>query len=310
MRGAGAKLLAGRFSRAEKVRRRKRINLDDAALADATRTRYFAALRKLLKFVHNPDGFAHLDDLICDWIRKMWKEGEPLLTIGDGLSALHYYEPVTRRQIPHAWKLFSVWRRVEIPSRAPPLTWVLVKAFAAYFLEQGLLELATVFMVAFHCLLRTGEFLQLMTDDIILGKQHAIISLRGAKSGRRNAANEMVSITDPLVLMLVTDLIEFKRKQNLGNTYLYSWSAAQFRKAFKQVCTRFGLQSHAFRPYSLRRGGATDFFQRTQSMEATLIRGRWESSKVARVYITDGLSYLPSIKLSPHTAQMMNKYKI
>ena len=310
MKEAGAKLLAGRFSRAEKVRRRKRINLDDAALTPKTRARYFVALRKLFKFVGNPESFAHLDDSVSNWIRKMWKEGEPLLTIGDALSALHYYEPMTKRQIPHSWKLFSVWRRVEIPSRAPPLTWVLVKSFAAYFLFHGSLEMATVLMVAFHCLLRTGEFLKLMTDDIILGKKQAIISLRDTKSGRRNSSNEVISVTDPLVLLLLTDLVTSLRTKSLGNLFLFSGTAAQFRRQFKHVCDIFGLQNHAFRPYSLRRGGATDFFQKCQSMEATLLRGRWESTKVARLYINDGLSYLPSIKLSPYTSGMLKQYKI
>ena len=34
------------------------------------------------------------------------------------------------------------------------------------------------------------------------------------------------------------------------------------------------------------------------SMEAALIRGRWDSSPVARVYISDGFSFLPSLVLS------------
>ena len=67
----------------------------------------------------------------------------------------------------------------------------------------------------------------------------------------------------------------------------------------------YGLQSHQFRPYSLRRGGATALFQETNSMETVL---RWESSKVARVYITDGLSYLPSIRPTSTTTKLLAKF--
>ena len=75
---------------------------------------------------------------------------------------------------------------------------------------------------------------------------------------------------------------------NLSDLPLWSACGAAFRKRFAQLCHVFDLDSYNFRPYSLRRGGATDLFQRTQSMEAALIRGRWESSRVARIYISDG----------------------
>lgn len=43
-------------------------------------------------------------------------------------------------------------------------------------------------------------------------------------------------------------------------------------------------------------------------MEATLTRGRWESSKVAKVYISDALSYLPNLKATKLTTAMVQKY--
>ena len=88
------------------------------------------------------------------------------------------------------------------------------------------------------------------------------------------------------------------------------WSSrgSAFRTRFKNLCVAFGLQQHAFCPYSLRRGGATHTFQQSKSMEEALLRGCWESSRVARIYIMDALSYLPSIKRSSYTASMLAKY--
>ena len=126
------RLLAGRFSRAERARMRKQINLEDASLSDKTRTRYYNALRKVLPTVENATSPESLDLKLCDWIHQMWYDGEPLLTIGDALSALHFFQPWTRRKVPHAWKLFSTWRRLEIPSRALPLTWRIVCGLAAF----------------------------------------------------------------------------------------------------------------------------------------------------------------------------------
>lgn len=112
-------------------------------------------------------------------------------------------------------------------------------------------------------------------------------------------------------------MLEFLRilvdtRISLGTTELPLWSqsAAAFRARFRQLCDLMGLTSHQFRPYSLRRGGATDMFQRSHSMEAELIRGRWQSSRVARLYISDGLSYIPEIKMSQHTQLFLSTFSL
>ena len=256
------RLLAGRFSRAERKRQRAHINLDDAALSLKTQTRYYLALRKVVKYVECALNEDQLDLLLCKWIRKMWHAGEPLLTIGDALSALHFFQPWTRRKIPHSWKLFSVWRKIELPSRAPPLTWNIVTSMAAYEWEQQHYEMSIILLLAFHCLLRTGEFLSLTPDDISLGESSGVISLKGSKTGLRHNADEAISITDEVVLEFLRILVD--TRISLGTTALPLWSqsAAAFRARFRQLCDLMGLTSHQFRPYSLRRGGATDMFQR------------------------------------------------
>ena len=305
----GPRLIAGRFSRAERIRQRSKIFLDDAALTPKTLTRYYAALRKLTPYVELASNEDQLDVVVCRWIRRMWRQGEPLLTIGDGLSALHFYQPWTRRKVPAAWKLFSVWRKIEVPSRAPPLTWALVKGMAAYEWHHEHFEMAVILLLSFHCLLRTGELLQVTADDFSLGRTSGVVSLKGTKTGIRHNADEAIAITDVLVLEVLRVLVETRRTQNLHALPLWSSSAAHFRTRFRDLCNLLGLKEHNFRPYSLRRGGATHCFQITRSMEAALLRGRWESSRVARLYISDALSYIPGIKLSPLTQHFLQKYK-
>ena len=52
-----------------------------------------------------------------------------------------------------------------------------------------------------------------------------------------------------------------------------------------------------FRPYSLRRGGATFFFQKHQSLDKTLVQGRWHTQKSARIYLNEGLAVLAQMRL-------------
>ena len=70
----------------------------------------------------------------------------------------------------------------------------------------------------------------------------------------------------------------------------------------------FGLDVHQFRPYSLRRGGATHIFQCSGSMGLAMLKGRWQSSQVARIYISNWLSYLPNSKMSPDTDKLLRQY--
>ena len=92
------RLVAGKFSRAERARQRATINLEDASLTPATQRRYYLALRKVLPYVEASQSEEDLDPQVSSWVRKMWKSGEPSLTIGDGLSALHFFLPWLKRR--------------------------------------------------------------------------------------------------------------------------------------------------------------------------------------------------------------------
>ena len=302
------KLIPGRLTKAARKKQRKNISLEGASLTDQTRVRYFAALKKVMPYVEQITFEHQIDDVVSQWITDAWTSGEPLLVAGDGLSALHYFQPWTRRLLPQAWKLFRTWRRIEVPFRAPPLTKLLVRSMASYELSQNHLEMATMLLVGFHCLLRTGEFLALTADSVLLGASAGILNLADTKTSRKHAAHDAISITDELTLEVLRTLVEVRREQSLGAVKLWNASPQCFRTRFNALMKMYGVESHNFRPYSLRRGGATALFQETNSMEVVLTRGRWQSSKIARVYITDGLSYLPSIRLSATTQKLLRKH--
>ncbi len=308
MKPPGPKTIFGRASRAQRKHRRKHIDLEDASLSPQTRSRYYLALRLLLPVLQKLDTLGDMDEAICQWIHRKWRSGEPLLTVGDALSALHFFQPYTKKQIPHSWKLFATWRRVEVPARAPPLTQQLVRSMASFELESGNLEMATCLILAFHALLRTGELLTLTAADCLINNEAGLIRLASTKTSRRFAADDAISLTDPICLMLLETLIDIRKTQKLTHLPLWNGTAQSFRTRFNKLCETFGLQAFQFRPYSLRRGGATALFQRTGSMEQALLRGRWQNSRVARIYITDGLSYIPRLRPNPLMLKMTHKF--
>lgn len=302
------RILSGKPSRADRRRRRANIVLEDASLSKKTRARYITTLLKLTPWLDKVTPQHDIDDVIAEWVEYCWRNGEPLLTVGDGLSALHFYQPWTRKRLFHSWKLFRTWRRVEIPSRAPPLTLQFVRSMAAFELANKNLEMAVILLLSFHCLLRTGEAMNLCGTDVLLGSNSGILQLRSTKTSQRFAANDALSITDPLVIQILQTLLEIRTHQRCLETPLWNGSPQLFRSRFKTLMLAYDLESHNFRPYSLRRGGATYTFQTTHSMEFTLARGRWESSRVAKVYISDALSYLPKLKATKLTKTMLQEF--
>ena len=52
-----------------------------------------------------------------------------------------------------------------------------------------------------------------------------------------------------------------------------------------------------FRPYSLRRGGATSLFVKVGSLDRVLLLGRWTAVKTAKIYLNSGLAMLTDLEV-------------
>ena len=211
-------------------------------------------------------------------MEKMWSAGQPQYLVSDALSGLSFYKPWTKRQYPNAWRLFSVWRKLEIPSRAPPFTAELIRSLATYAYQHDDLLFAAVFLLGFYGMLRTGEILNLTTGDLLINKNHLIVSLQNTKTGKRKGCQKNIHIDDIFTIEAVSAILDLRKMQTLKNYPLWPYSSDLVRKRFNFYCWKFGLCHFAFKPYSLRRGGATHHFQVTRSMESTLVIGRWESA--------------------------------
>ena len=308
MKLLGQPKLVPKRTKAERQAQRAHIKLVDASISSQTRSRYLAGLYLLFPVLDLVKRVEDLDFLLSDWLQEMWSHGEPLYKVSDALCALHFYEPWSRKRIPNVWRLFAVWRKLEVANRAPPLTAVLVEGLASYALAHDDLSMATLLLVGFYGLLRTGELLSLQASDILVANNMAVISLRDTKSGKRKGATEVIHISNFFTVECLQCLQLLRQQQNVPGGFLWTLSQAVFRHRFNEYCKKFDLEKFSFRPYSLRRGGATHLFQMSKSMETTLVAGRWSSQKTARIYIADGLSFLPSMVPSNKTIQMLKLF--
>ena len=298
-------LLAGR-TRADRQRRRAGLRLRDFSITAKTRLRYESAVARLIPFLESQPSLDHLDEIVSDWVEYQWAKGEPLTLIADSLSGLHFYWPEVKGTLREAWRLFKSWRRIEHPTRAPPLTPLLARAFVARAVHQGDVLTATLIALGFHALLRTGELLALRYRDIEFDRNCGVLCLHQSKSGLRTGAQEAVAVRDSLTLQLLDTLVSMQ--QPSPGDPLWPHSAQAFRNAFKQLCDWFMVDSLQFKPYSLRRGGATWLLQSGVPLETILVRGRWRSLSVARLYLEDGLAQLPQLRTALSTQKLIHAW--
>ena len=120
----------------------------------------------------------------------------------------------------------------------------------------------------------------------------AVVSLGFTKGGQHQGAAESVTLTVEQVLRW---LFHWKQTAKPGESLCEK--PAKWRKQFNDTLTAVGFQACDFRPYSLRRGGATYWFKGWGQLDRLLVYGRWQNARAARTYINDGLAVLTSLNL-------------
>ena len=290
--------------------RRKLGTLKDLTVQPATRQRYNKATTAFLAFLRAEDKELprekHLmDPLVCDYLEHLWATGAGRGLACDTLAGLQDLQPNLKSQLPGAWRLLKTWHINEVPNRAPPLPAHVVQAMAGWGFFHGHVSFAISLLVGFYTMLRTGELLLLKSSDMMSSpaQGQVLISLGLTKGGKRVGAAESVVLGQTQVVTLV------KRWKAIATTSKFlTPKPAAWRSLFNDSLAALGLQDHGFRPYSLRRGGATFWFSKHQSLDRILVQGRWQTQRSARIYINEGLAILASLQIpknSHHVAPFL-----
>ena len=299
--------VAGPEERAKQ--RRKLGTLRELTVQPLTRKRYDAATSRFFQFLKEeqqelPRQRAKVDELICDYLEHLWSSGAGRGLACDTLAGLQDLQPNLRNHLPGPWRLLKAWHVNEVPNRAPPLPEHVVWAIAGWDFFKGHASFAVSILAGFYTMLRTGELLGLRSSALMAakGQSQVLISLGMTKGGKRHGAAESV------VLGVTTAVGFVKRWKHLASpTQSLTPSPAAWRKLFNDAIEALGISQYGFRPYSLRRGGATWWFSKHQSLDRILVQGRWHAHKSARIYIDEGLSMLASMRIPP-TARNLHPY--
>ena len=259
------RIVQGRTKQDRKASRKALGPLRSLTVKPKTRARYDSALRQFYLFTklqrrHVPDEPSALDSLFSDDIEFLWEEGESISSVTDGLSGLQDLKPSLRGCLALSWRLVKAWQKNEIPTRAAPLPEELLQALSGAFSLRKQPDMSLGVQVAFYALLRTGELLSLQTSQIQIRTRQdfAVLNLGLTKTSQRSGTDDSVTLR---VGHVCRALAQWKQTVS-PFAFLIPFSSYLFRKHFQGGLERLKmLDQWGFRPYSLRRGGATMYFR-------------------------------------------------
>ena len=297
----GTKVKKGHTKEERKQERKQLGTLKSLTVQPKTKVRYQESLNAFFQFLNNeglelPTKRSAMDDLISDYLEHLWAEGEGRACASTFMAALQDFDPKLKGNLASSWRLMRTWVANEIPARAPPLTESILRAMVGWAIFHEHYSFGLSVMVAFHGLLRTGELLALQAWQIhMVGPSSpAVVSLGLTKTGKRQGAAESVTLTDHLLLKFLWEWKRIAHAHDFLTPKPHVW-----RDLFSQCMTGLRLEDRMFRPYSLRRGGATHLFVQLGSFDRILILGRWTALKSAKIYLNSGLAMLAELQISP-----------
>lgn len=164
--------------------------------------------------------------------------------------------------MPGAWRLLRTWSVNEIPNRAPPLPDQVLQAMVGWSFFKGHFSFGVSLVLGYYTMMRSGEILSVRNADLMVGGRckQVLVSLGMTKGGKRQGAAESVILGVDFAVRLVAHW----KKITQPSTPLVR-SPSRWRALFSECLNSLQLSEFQFRPYSLRRGGATWWFQKHHS---------------------------------------------
>ena len=291
--------------RAERKRVRQQLGpLAQLQVGVSGQKRYVRAMFAFLQwcwisYAFLPETYEQLDDLFFEFICCAWSEGEPVSLVQDGLSGLQWFLR-RRRILSGSWRLLGVWQRNETPWRAPPVTIEILFAMLGLCLFFNEIELVCYLSLSFHCLLRTEEGLQVLVSHLVPSRNKMRLRLKG-KSENRFGTTDDVVVEDEIVLFLLRFIMRGKQRGDK----IYSDSGWIFRRKWAWLVKALLLGSD-YKPYGLRRGGATFEWTCNNNAGRLCIKGRWKQLSTARIYAVQGQELLRNAQLGGESLQRIH----
>ena len=289
--------------------RKRSGKLRHQVISEQTERRYEVAYEKFLKF-HRLEKFFSLptfeefDDMVAEYVEFLWEDGQTKSQANYTVAAIQYYKPQAKQHLPWSWKLIKIWNQVEIPIRATPMDPDTLLAFAGLAFKWKEDVFAHLLIVGFSLFLRTGELLHLSRQDVSLGPSGGVVFIPSSKGSKRCFLPlERIEVTEQIALRSLRALVA-----GMGSSSAF-WPRSRyaFMKLWDEIVQYFGLTGLHYKPYSLRRGGASTSYKNGSTLDQLVTKGRWQHVHTARLYLDTGLQALAQLQHPPTSRPLLRQ---
>ena len=310
-RRAGSKKVIPALTQLERAKQRRKYGtLGSQIVRSKTLKRYEESFDEVCGFLSKPTSFtvsdwAQFDQKIGSFVEILWEQGRSKSDASYALASVQHFKPEAKGKLTYSWRLLKAWNKLELPSRAYPMTGQMALAFAQRMIASGHTRAGWLVLVGFSCFLRTGELLSLKKEHVVfgLGSQKAVLYLLSPKGSHQSLHSaEKVVVTENVALNALKSLCKHRSKDAL----LADVSPQQFRKIWHDCVEFFQLGELHVMPYAMRRGGATSAYQNGASFEELLIKGRWKNLSTARIYLDEAVMELGQMSLSSLSQRLIS----
>ena len=211
-----------------------------------------------------PETRWELDNVLRGFIEDVWATSDPFTWSESTLAAMQHFalnfwgESMApgARSAPGGAQNFPI---------APPLPPIVVRGIAGLAVVQNGDDVVVGIFLAFHCMLRGAEVIELQVGSINLFRETAVLNLGLTKSGLSRWACEQVTVQDARLVIFLSMLIGSRDKRSHTSTF----SAV----AFALCCATPHFSSSAMRDtLSTLYGGEG---RRTFSVQLRIWAPRW-----------------------------------
>ena len=294
-------------TKVSRAQARKEIGkLRNQVIRSSTEQRYEEVFLRFLKFhgLHRSfaiGSFEEFDELASEYVEMLWETGEPKSLANYTLAALQFFKPQLKQHLPWSWKLVKVWNQVELPIRATPMSPELLLAYAGVAWKWKQYRFAWLILVGYGLFLRTGEMLTLKKSDISISHNTAVVFIASSKGAKKKFLPlERLELTETAPLWALKQLC--RPPGRTTDFVLWGESRRAFMAIWHDITEHLKLSDCNYKPYSLRRGGASSAYRLGATLDELVSKGRWQHVHTARIYLDTGLQALSTISL-PAVAQ-------
>ena len=242
-----------------------------------------------------PASLEDLDFVAGEFVNHLFQDDLPLGWGNDFVCGLKRFYPRCRFSLQITSSYLRNWSKSVKRTQALPLTSDILVSLVTCALLRGEKFLASVLLLGFVGLLRTGELVSLKRSQLqfLGGGSQLHISLPDSKGAKRSGLPESVVIRHHLTVKFFAKAFSNHAPQD----FIYPCTHASLGRDLSRIALAIGLRHPNLTPYSLRRGGATWLFKSTLNYDYVQDHGRWSQSKTCRIYINQGMADLGQHRL-------------